>query len=179
MITENHSKECLNKAVIYAIAGAARHTNSMGGGYSEPSHDYGLDGTFQHSTKRGKRMYQSGFALDFQLKATKNWRRTGGNIIYDLRNVNYNDIAIQNGDFSRGANKKILLLYCMPERLEDALLIDHDVVKLFHSCYYTFLDGAVPVSEKGHTTVYIPESNLFTPTILDSILEDIYNGRMR
>jgi hypothetical protein len=67
----------------------------------------------------------------------------------------------------------------MPPLLKDALSVDHDVLKIFHSCYYTFLDGATPGPENGYTRIRIPETNLFTPSALDSILEDIASGRMR
>jgi hypothetical protein len=62
-ITEQHTEESLCFAHIYALAGIA------GVNYSIDKYDYGIDGHFVTVVRRGSRLVDSGFALDFQAKA--------------------------------------------------------------------------------------------------------------
>src|SRR5690349_9243361 len=84
-ITVQHTQESLCISHIYALAGMA------GVNYKVDRYDYGVDGQFTPVTVRGNRRVNSGFPLDFQAKASFDWERRNGCIVYDLEAKNYND----------------------------------------------------------------------------------------
>ncbi len=55
--------------------------------------DFGIDGTFRQITAIGNRRFTSGYALDFQLKASINYLIESEYIVYDLEAKTYNDLV--------------------------------------------------------------------------------------
>jgi hypothetical protein len=81
LITLQHREECLSLAYVHALAGNAGVSLS-----AQRVHDYGIDGTFRSIKIVGTRRVESGYSVDFQMKATINWEHQGTDVAYDLVN---------------------------------------------------------------------------------------------
>src|SRR5258705_2116714 len=88
LITLQHTEECLSLAYVHALAGRAGVNLA-----AQRVHDYGIDGTFRSIKIVGTRRVESGFAVDFQMKATINWEYNGPDVAYDLEAKTYNDMV--------------------------------------------------------------------------------------
>jgi Domain of unknown function (DUF4365) len=87
MLPREHLLDEFATAYIHAIAAAAGSTIAVG------RRDYGVDGTPKHIVKDGARFIESGFPVDFQLKATSVRRLEGDVVKYDLSVRNYDLIV--------------------------------------------------------------------------------------
>jgi Domain of unknown function (DUF4365) len=80
-------EELLSVAHVQAVAARA------GVSISSFDKDFGVDGTFRQTMATENRRFTSGYALDFQLKASTNCFLEPEFIAYDLEVKNYNDLA--------------------------------------------------------------------------------------
>jgi hypothetical protein len=158
-ITEQHTEESLCFAHIYALAGIA------GVNYSIDKYDYGIDGHFVTVVRRGSRLVDSGFALDFQAKATVDWELVGSNIVYDLEAKTYNDFVTRSAD----ATTMILILLCLPRDRNGWHQTSCDETILRNCCYWHTIIGE-PTSNSRKKRIYIPAAQLLTPLALSELL---------
>src|SRR5262249_14159682 len=114
MLTIQHCQECLCRSYLSAVTARARHNLWL-----HPEHDYSVDGTFKQVGKRGNRILETGFALDFQAKASVNWTRENDEVVYDLEAHAYNDL-VQRSNAER-ATPFVGVLLCLPESEDDWL----------------------------------------------------------
>jgi hypothetical protein len=158
-ITEQHTEESLCFAHIYAIAGIA------GVNYSANRYDYGIDGHFISVARRGMRLVDTGFPLDYQAKATIKWELKDGKIVYDVEAKNYNDFAHR----TPAETTMILILLCLPKerRLWHASNCDETVLR--HCCYWHTITGE-PTENTDSKRIFIPSENLLTPAKLTELL---------
>lgn len=158
-ITEQHTEESLCFAHIYAVAGVA------GVNYSAQRYDYGIDGTFNLVVSRGNKRIDSGFAVDYQAKATVNWELVGDNIVYDLEADTNNNFA------SRGSAEAtmILILLCLPKERNYWHSTSCNETVLRHCCYWHAISGE-PTLNTAKKRIFIPAEQLLTPTSLNQIL---------
>lgn len=128
--------------------------------------DYGIDGHFDPVVIEDGRRVESGFPLCFQAKATINWERRDGCIIYDLEAKSFNDMAKR----SPYATTMILVLLCLPREQSDWHSVTMSSTTLNHCCYWHVIHD---VSTNNATTkrIQIPEDQLLTPTSLLQLLE--------
>jgi hypothetical protein len=131
-ITEQHTEESLCFAHIYALAGIA------GVNYSAHRYDYGIDGQFTPVTKRGNRLIDSGFPLDYQAKATIDWELKNGKIVYDLEAKNSNDLVSR----TAAETSIILILLCLPKQRANWHSTSYDQTVLRNCCYWHTINGA-------------------------------------
>ena len=110
MLTIQHIQEDLSRACIQAVAAKAGVNLSLG----THAHDYGVDGTFHQvematrvdaEGKPRTRRLNSGFNLEFQCKASRNWREQKDVIAYDLEVKTYNDLIHQFGTLFAGPDR--------------------------------------------------------------------------
>jgi Domain of unknown function (DUF4365) len=80
-------EELLSVAHVQAVAARA------GVSISSFDKDFGVDGTFRQTMATGNRRFTSGYALDFQLKASTKWVLEPEFIAYDLEVKSYNDLV--------------------------------------------------------------------------------------
>lgn len=161
-ITEQHTEERLSIAHVQAIAGVAGYLAAF-----DPPLDYGVDGHFHPVRRIGNRFVAEGIPLDFQLKATVNWSISDDSIAYDLAATAYNNIVSR----SPAETTLILILLCLPTDRDHWLSANHGVTELRNCCYWYLPDG--PVTENTSTQrVFIPRSQIFTPTALEHLMEE-------
>lgn len=144
---------------IYALAGVA------GVNYTVDRYDYGVDGRFIPVTVRGNRRVNSGFPLDFQAKATVDWERRNGCIVYDLEAKTYNDIATR----TPAETTLILILLCLPKDPAQWHLAEEDATTLRNCCYWHSFTGE-PTDNENTKRIYIPAENRLTPVVLNELL---------
>jgi len=168
MMPENNIKENLSKTYIRAICSKA------GYGIASDEQDYGSDMTAKDVLRRESgRFVYSGFNLDIQIKSTCNCREDKKNIIYDVRNKNYNDLVSTDNN----ATQKILIVFIMPKNPEDWLNQDTESLVLKKCAYWIYLGGKQQVQDNESTTaVKIPKENVFSVEALNNIMSKIKSG---
>lgn len=150
MLTEPHIKERLSVAYASAIAGRA------GVNVSHSFHDYGVDGSFHPIKKVAGGFVQSGFSVEFQLKASVNWEVKGAAVSYDLEARAYNNIV----ERDPCEIPLILILMCLPRNERQWLRQSEAGLLLQKSCYWYWMPRGVRTKNAATVRISIPRSNL-------------------
>lgn len=167
-ITENHQKERYSLAYITAIIAKAGYNSSV------PEKDYGADVSASEIGERnkptsGKRLYQTGFSIDFQLKASKIWELQEGKIIYDLEVNNYNDLCNRSEE---GATPLALALLCLPRKGNFHPHNDHGSLRIKKAMYwYAPFLSSQPTRNTSSVRIEIPTSQILTPIALQTLMK--------
>lgn len=169
MLTTPHCKESLSRAYVTAVVGRARHKLNWNSEF-----DYGVDGYVRIIELRGARHYETGLGFDFQSKTTTKWSLQGTEIVYDLEVDAYNDLV---GRAGNGGLPFLLILLCIPQDETAWLDVSADKLILQKCAYWFQLDGVL-TNNVATRRVRIPVANVFTPTALTGILENIKTGAM-
>lgn len=167
---DEHAAADLSVAYVQAVAAAARVEANFA-----TAHDYGIDGNFRQIVARGGRRVATGFPLDFQLKASKNWSETTGIVKYNLEAKNYNDMAERNAQ--PGAVPLVLILLCLPQSVEEWVQISPEQMILKRCCFWYRLTGAL-TDNKEKKVVAIPTSQLLDPQAVTTLLERTQKGEL-
>lgn len=160
-ITLQHTQENLCRAHIQAIAAMA----GVNLGLSH-TQDYGVDGQFDPVVIREGRRITSGFPLPFQAKATINWERKEGNIVYDLEAKSFNDMVMR----TEAESTLLLVLLCLPPDQPSWHAVSQDTTSINHCCYWHIVEGEL-TSNAATKRIHIPEDRLLTPQALLDLLE--------
>ena len=162
MLTKPHIKERLSMAYVDAVAGRA------GVNVARELHDYGVDGTFQAIVKTPLGYSPSGFTVQYQLKATVDWRTVKGDIVYDLDAKAYADMVTRD----RSAAPLVLIVMCLPRDSEHWLRNSETLLQLRKCCYWLWLPGgSSPSTNTSTVRVRLPRSNQLTTDGLNGILQ--------
>ncbi len=135
--------------------------------------DYGTDGSLNEVFTSGGRSRPTGYKIDFQLKASKNWELTDCEIVYALEPKTYNDIVIRYQDES--TTRCLLVLLCLPQQEDDWLKITAEDLSIRKCCYWVYLEGR-GTSNKKSVTIRIHESQRFTPESVKALFEKVRTG---
>lgn len=160
MLTEPHIKERLSMAYVDAIAGRA------GVNVTRALHDYGVDGTFHPIKKIPGGYTQSGFAVEFQLKATINGEIKDGSVVYDLEASAYNKMV------SRDPREipLVLLVMCLPSLETSWLRQNEKALLIQRSCYWFWEGNGPPTRNTSTIRISIPRTNLLDVNGLTGLL---------
>ena len=180
MLTIQHIQEDLSKAYIQAVSARAGVNLSLG----SQSHDYGVDGAFhqvalvhrRHAGREVTRRVNSGFNLEFQCKASRDWQEERDSIVYDLEAKTYNDLIYRSGQHR--ATPLVLILMCLPQNEEEWLLLTERELSLRKCCYWHRLTG----QETGNDAtrrIRIPKSQRLEPAIVMDLLKQVEMGTLR
>ncbi|MDD3469838.1 MAG: DUF4365 domain-containing protein [Thermoguttaceae bacterium] len=169
MITENHKKESMSRAMIQAIAGKCGMTCS----YS--NFDYGIDIRIHDVAQRMDgdqvRYIDAGFNIAIQAKSTQIATTDGDCIKYDLDVKNYNDLR----DVNVG-EPRILVLLILHENESEWLHLSEEEMIMKRCLYWVSLRGWDPTDNKNTIRINIPRSNLFTEEALMELMEKRKGG---
>ncbi len=100
MITDQHMKEGMSRAYALAVGYKAGMNCSVGFEF-----DYKVDGTYREvEILPNNKMSDSGWSIDFQLKASKNITVKEEYITYDLDADAYNDLVKKDRGMPRNSN---------------------------------------------------------------------------
>jgi hypothetical protein len=147
-------------AHIYATAGMARVA------FSADIKDYGVDGQFKTIVDLDGSLVPSGIPLDYQAKATQRWKLDGPDIVYDLDARAYNNIVRRRAS----ETPLILILLCLPPEFHRWHVPTRDSTTLRHCCYWWVESGDL-THNTSKKTIRIPQENIFTPEVLQDLLE--------
>lgn len=161
MLIQSHIKERLNLAYVHAVAGRA------GVNVEHSIHDYGVDGSFRAVQVVEGRHIQTGFPVDFQLKATVNWRFDSDRVVYDL-DARAHDMMVTR---ERSAVPLVLILMCLPEDERLWLRATERALLIKNSCYWHWLQAGPPSGNSSSVRVRIPRANLLTSESLLALLQ--------
>lgn len=160
-MTEAHTKELISKAYVNALAARVGMT------VANSSLDYGFDGTFKdiEYDAATKEYGETGFGIDFQLKATINASPKNGVIKYSLEVKNYHKLIK-----TRVGTPRILIVYSMPREKDMWLTVNNEETLLRRCAWWCSLKGHPEVeniaindgvdSDKGDND-FTPFRNLF------------------
>lgn len=171
MITAEHAKESLCRSYVIAVASAARQNLWLGGEF-----DYGVDGIFKLVEPRGKRLRETGFAIDFQAKTTVKWSIGSGQVIYDLEAKAFNDLAERAGQTA--STPFFLVLMCLPADEKTWSNFASDCLTVRNCAYFLQIRSQL-TKNKGTTRIEIPVGNALTPESLTKLLKGVKDGSIQ
>jgi len=165
-MTEQHIKEQISKAYTKVVAAKAgiiyRDFGEM---------DYGMDGSFSDVEYSNGRYSESGFGIQFQLKATAHITPKDGRLIYDLEVKNYNDLIKNDVGMPR-----ILILYVMPKDKSEWLIINSEYTILKKCAWWYSLKGSKITKNKNRVRIYIPDNQILTVQELKRLMNCVKEG---
>lgn len=164
MIPPEHVGETLSKTYLQTIAARA----GMECVIHNP--DYGVDATLQEIVYLDDKYRPGGFHIDCQLKSTVDWELKDGEIVYDLRGKNYNDIVLR-----QGGSPFILVLLCLPRDTSKWVELNEEQLSIRKCCYWTKLTGP-PVKDDSTKRIFIPCERLVTPDALRDLMKNVREG---
>ena len=165
MITDEHRKQTLSRAYVQAIVG------KVGCNLSVPDPDYGIDLRISNVEETNRGRVDTGHTIAIQLKATHDYERRDGHIIYDLESRNYNILA--RVDVGTPA---ILVLLCLPKSDSEWLSITEDCLTLRRCAYWISLRGRTISANTRTVRVEIPCDQVFSPAGLQAMMERVIAG---
>lgn len=151
MIPDNHSKSFLSKSYVNAVAAQA----GFGCQFTDP--DYGIDAEISEVQYTEENIYvNSGYQFNIQMKATHNFHKSTTDITYPLEADAYNRLIYHKGGFI------VLVVFCIPQKVDDRLLVTEDYMQLRNCCYWFHVFGNLTknVSSKN---ILIPRKQVFDP----------------
>lgn len=172
MITIQHVEEGLSKAYVLAVGCRAGMLCNV-----DFSFDYGIDGTYREVEYRPdsrRKYFDSGFSLDFQLKASKNIEVVDNNIIYDIDSDTYNELIQSN----RGT-PCILIVMKLPNDDTTWLDINEEESILRNCAWYVSLEGKKKTENKKKIRIKIPKKQILTPNALINLMEMVKEGELK
>jgi Domain of unknown function (DUF4365) len=161
MFPQQIIEELLSVAHVQAVAARA------GVSISNFDKDFGVDGTFRQITAIGTRRFTSGYALDFQLKASINYVLESEYIVYDLEVKTYNDLVYRR--ISSDATPCILILKVLSSDSEQWLTTTEAGLFLGGACYWEYVKGELS-QNKQSVRIRIPKKQDFSPESLLNLM---------
>jgi hypothetical protein len=168
MLTEADIEECLSRAYVYAVAGRA------GVNLAGSIKDYGTDGTFRHVQRVDGKRFESGWSLDFQLKASKNCGFEEAFIVFDLEADTYRQLLTRRNN---GATPIILIVMALPTDAARWLIHTEDELLMRHCCYWWQVEGEWS-ENKASVRIRIPRNQQLTPDGLIDLFGKLKDGTL-
>lgn len=161
MFPQQIIEELLSVAHVQAVAARA------GVSISNFDKDFGIDGTFRQITAIGNRRFTSGYALDFQLKASINYFIESEYIVYDLEAKTYNDLVYRR--ISADSTPCILILKVLSSDSAQWLTTTELGLFLGGACYWEYLQGELS-NNKQSVRIRISKRQEFRPQSLLNLM---------
>lgn len=164
MLPEQQIEELLSFSHLRAVASWAGVSLELF------ERDYGIDGTFRpHRTLRS-RPIPTGYALDFQIKASTRYQLSLDAVIYDLEVKTYNDLVQRR--LEDHAIPCILLLKLLPADRTQWIEVSEVGLLLAGGCYWEYLQGNLSSNRKS-VRIQIPRTQQLTPEALLMLLDRV------
>ncbi len=164
MLSEQNIEAELSYSYLHAVATRA--------GFSCEYRNRHLDGAGVDATmtEDGRALATdsilTSFSVDVQLKATyQELPQQDGRISYCLTIPHYDKLRMEEVGAPR-----ILIVLRLPPKADDWLQINEDALVMKRCAYWISLRGAPPSENDRHQTVYIPSTNLLTPSGLTELM---------
>lgn len=166
-MTEAHTKEQISRSYVNVLAARVGMT------ISTASLDYGFDGTFKdiEYDPETKEYGETGFGIDYQLKATVNAKEKDGCIKYSLEVKNYRKLIK-----TRVGTPRILIVYSMPKDPSEWVTVRKEETLLRKCAWWCSLKGLPEVANSERVTVTIPADQQLTPEALETLMNKVKEG---
>lgn len=171
MLPDNHIREGLSRAYLMSVASRAGLLIDL-----KRDFDLGIDGTFHGVKVRtkpngGRRYVESGFKIDFQIKASHNCIIKGDEIIFDLEAKNYTDLI----DTAVGT-PRILVLLRLPDDQTKWFTQTSQRLILRHCVYWCSLYGHKSTANDKTVRIRIPTSQRLTVKALRKLMKRVQSS---
>ncbi|WP_242851800.1 DUF4365 domain-containing protein [Clostridium sp. IBUN22A] len=130
-----------------------------------------MDGTFKDVKLRENRLVESGYSIDFQLKATVTAEIEDECIKYNLEAKNYNDLVDDDV-----MTPRILILYTLPRDPNEWVKVNEDMTVIKNCAWWCSLKGNKLTSNSHTITIRIPKNQLLTSETLSELMNKIKRG---
>ncbi|MGV8018695.1 MAG: DUF4365 domain-containing protein [Ignavibacteria bacterium] len=165
VIPENKIKEQISNGCLTAIISKA------GLLIDKPNEDYGVDFRVTKIANVKGKLTPGATVFDIQLKSTTNWEIDGGNIIYSLRNKNYNDIVLRNKEDS---TRMILVIMCLNKNKSLWCKSYKSVLIFRNSLFWTQIKSKTyKTNTESSTKIKIPIENVLTEENVLKLYKDL------
>lgn len=165
-VTLQHIEESLSVSYVSAVVGKA------GASFDIVTRDYGVDVCVREIDNYNGKAMDMGVVYDCQLKSTINWEIKKDYIVYDLESDTYNKLVYRH---SKSSYPCILILFCLPKKKSEWLTITENELILKNCCYYCYIKGNRKGNKKT-VRIKIPRSNIFSPSVVNKLIEDVHFG---
>lgn len=163
-ISENDVKCRISEGCFFALGSSAYFLLEK----VTLDNDNGTDFRLNKLSQRNGKTCDCGNVLDFQLKATANWKIKNKHIEYSLKSKNYNDIITRNKE---GAIPLILVVMCMPTDARDRVAVLQNFLVFQRNLYWFHTNSTDLLANENSTKlIRIPTSNLLTPKSFGEIV---------
>lgn len=166
-MTEAHIKEQISRSYVNVLAARVGMT------ISTASQDYGFDGTFRdiEYDPVAKEYGETGFGIDYQLKATVNAKEKDGSVKYSLEVKNYRKLIK-----TRVGTPRILIVFSMPKDCSHWVTVGNEETILRKCAWWCSLKGLPEVNNSDRVTVTIPANQQLTPDSLRELMNKVKEG---
>lgn len=166
-IPESHIKERLSVAYVKTV------TAKAGAQYATPNgQEYGLDGFINRVTDLTDGGHSNtGWNFQCQIKSTVNWNLKNDHIIYDMDATAYNKLANWTGN-----SPCILILFRLPQNIDEWLRLDEESLILKNCCYWKHITDP-PTENTSTIRVELPRNQLFTPEAVEGLFIYMENNQ--
>jgi hypothetical protein len=169
MMTQNDIEESLSRAYVFAVAGRA------GVNIAGSIKDYGIDGTFRRVVMFGEERIETGFPVDFQLKASIDCKLEPDSVVYDMKADAYQKLVYRRNN---GSSPHILILLALPADAEQWIGHSEDAL-LIRQCCYWYQVGHEYTENTSSIRIRIPRNQQLTPSSLNTLLDMAEEGSLQ
>jgi len=137
------------------------------------NNDFGVDLKIEQLivSQNGNSYHSGPELLSFQVKSSKNWELSNGNIKYQLDNKAFNAMVYRN---QKNLNPLIVILCCLPEKHEDWIEYQNYTTLFTNYYWYKTDETELKENENSRTTVYIPSNQRVEKNTITQLIE-MYN----
>ena len=139
-----------------------------------PNKDYGVDMAAHRIGIFKSKRIDLGVALEFQLKASTNWKIKNSDIMYDLDTEAYNRLVLRRDN---ALTPCILVLCCLPKEESSWLKVSEDELVIRKCCYYHLIEGK-ETNNSSSQRIKIPRTQLLTPQSIKDLSERSLRGEL-
>lgn len=136
--------------------------------------DYGIDLEARRIGIFKSKRIDLGVALEFQLKASINWKTDDSHVIFDLDADAYDRLVHRRDNATTPC---VLILCCLPKEQSSWLHVCEDEMVIKKCCYYHFIDGEETTNKRSRR-IKIPRSQLLTPQSILELVDRNFGGAL-
>ena len=166
----NNIMQEMQYAYLYAVVSRAGAKVKR----SDGNVDFGSDGDITYvKNLPGGKFGDTSITFNFQMKATRRWKREDDHIVYDIDVESYNKLVTW-----EGFGFIILILFKLPVNEAEWLSVSEDVLAIRNCCYWIRLSE--PESKNSSSVrIRIPRDRLFDVEAVTQLLDEARTAATR
>jgi Domain of unknown function (DUF4365) len=171
LLTPNNVKSELSYAYLHAVAAHAGCTVAIADRHTDGA---GIDAIIRAKERFSEESVLTHFTIEVQLKATSRLLEIDnrGRYPFSLEIPHYDKLRDENTQA-----QLILVVLLMPENREEWLSHSEESLTAKRCAYWVSLRGAPESQNTTSQTIYLPQSNRFSPESLRALMTEVSRGR--